>query len=250
MALYNAFDKGQHLAELAMPYDDGQGTVMTPSERRSAVIANLFGTDPLAFTKDTTFSGTNGVTTNKLLTSTNVGTATNVTVEEHGDGVDHVTKVTLSGFVVGTGGDSASLALGAKFYTWPTGKTIEVVSATWAGGLTYDADVTTDTPELGIGTVAATGAAATLTTGTWENIMDGGATMGPTTGGDAVAIAPDVAGTVFYKKSLSTVSPIIKPSGGQARDVFLNVADGWANVTTAGNVTADGVIILKWRVID
>lgn len=172
--------------------------------------------------------------------------ASTVVASEYGNGVDRLTVLTLTSFLIGTSGDNANLALGAKFYTWPTGVNILVESAALSGGVTAAISVTTDTPEVGIGSVVATGAAATLTTGTWENIMDGGASGSSV---DAAAVAPDVAGTVFHKKSLTTVTPIIKASGGAARDLFLNVADGWADVTAAGAVTFTGKIILKWTVL-
>lgn len=181
-------------------------------------------------------------------TAANVGTvgAATVVAAEYGNAINHLTVLTLTGFAVGTSGDNESLALGAKFYTWPTGKNILVEWAALSGGITAAISVTTDTPEVGVGTVAATGAAATLTTATWENIIDGGASGSSI---DAATVAPDVAGTVFHKKSLTTVTPIIKASGGGARDVFLNVADGWANVTAAGAVTFTGTIVLKWTIL-
>lgn len=195
----------------------------------------------------TTLTATSSLTAPQFLTTTNVGTVTTAattTAVEYGNGADHFTKLTLTNFAVGTSGDNAALAFGAKFYTFPAGA-ILVESATIAGGLTAAISVTTDTPEVGIGTVVATGAAATLTTATWEDIVDGGAAG--LTGGDA--IAPDVAGTAFYKGQTFTTGVIIKPTGGKARDLFLNVADTWANVTAAGAVTFTGVITLKWQLV-
>ncbi len=142
-----------------------------------------------------------------------VGAAT-VSANEYGNGVDRLTVLTLTSFAVGTSGDNANLALGAKIYTWPTGVNILVEWAAISGGLTAAISVTTDTPEVGIGTVVATGAAATLTTATWENIIDGGASG---SGIDAAAVAPDVAGTVFHKKSLTTVTPLMKPNSVASR---------------------------------
>jgi hypothetical protein len=197
-----------------------------------------------------TATNTTSHTTAARLTTTNVGTVTTpatTTAAEYGDGVDHLTVLTLTDFVVGTSGDNASLGFGAKFYTWPVGPAILCDAVTIAGGLTAAISVTTDTPEVGIGSVVATGAVATLSTATWENYVDGGAAGGT---GDADTVAPDVAGTAFYKCNLSTVRPIIQPTGGLARDLFLNVADGWADVDAAGAVTFTGVITLKWRIIN
>jgi hypothetical protein len=185
----------------------------------------------------------------KALTTSNVGTVTTAattTATEHGDSIDHLTVLTMTNFAVGTSGDNAALAIGAKFYTWPTGVNILVESTTISGGITAAISVTTDTPEVGIGTVIASGANATLTTGTWENLVDGGASGSSV---DAAAVAPDVAGTVFHKKNLTTVQPIIKATGGAARDLFLNAAVTWADVTAAGAVTFSGTITLKWRVL-
>jgi hypothetical protein len=200
------------------------------------------------FTGVQTFSG-NQTLAGKQLTSANVGTVTTsatTTAVEHGDSIDHLTVLTMTDFAVGTSGDNAALAIGAKFYTWPTGVNILVESTTISGGITAAISVTTDTPEVGIGTVIASGANATLTTGTWENLVDGGASGSSV---DAAAVAPDVAGTVFHKKNLTTVQPIIKATGGAARDLFLNAAVTWSDVTAAGAVTFTGTITIKWRVL-
>jgi hypothetical protein len=183
-----------------------------------------------------------GVQTNATGAGT-VTTAATTVAAEYGDGVNHITKLTLTNFAMGTSGDAAALAIGAKFYTFPAGS-ILVESATIVGGVTAAISVTTDTPEVGIGTTVGTGVAATLST-TMEDIIDGGAAG--LTGGDAVA--PDVAGTAFYKGQTFTTGVLIKTTGGKARDLFLNAAVTWANVTAAGAVTFTGVITLKWRVV-
>jgi hypothetical protein len=183
-----------------------------------------------------------GVQTNTTGAGT-VTTAATTTAAEYGDGVNHITKLTLTNFAMGTSGDAAALALGAKFYTFPAGSVL-VESATIVGGVTAAISVTTDTPEVGIGTTVGTGVAATLST-TMEDIIDGGAAG--LTGGDAVA--PDVAGGTLYKGNTFTTGVLIKTSGGKARDLFLNAAVTWANVTAAGAVTFTGVITLKWRVV-
>jgi hypothetical protein len=173
-----------------------------------------------------------------------VGAAT-VTADEKVIGDYHFTKLTLAAFAVGTSGDAANLALGAKIYTFPAG-TIVVDDVSFVGGITAAISVTTDTPEVGIGTVVGSGVNATLST-TGEDIMEGGAAG--YTGGTAVA--PDVAGTAFSKGRINGGVPVvILATGGKSHDIFLNVADGWADVTAAGAVTADAVITLRWRKID
>jgi hypothetical protein len=174
------------------------------------------------------------------------GLGATLVVEEFGDANDHITKLTCAAFAVGTIPDNVALGFGAKFYTFPPGS-IYIPEATIAGGLTGAVSVTAQTPEVGIGTVVASGAIATLTTGTFENLIDGGAAGGTI---DAALVAPDVAGTFFAKTNLSTARGIIKTSGGAARDLFLNVAATWADVTTAGALTFTGVIQIKWRKIN
>jgi hypothetical protein len=172
-----------------------------------------------------------------------VTTSATTTAAEYGDGVNHVTKLTMTAFAMGNSGDNAALGIGAKFYTFPAGS-ILVESATIVGGVTAAISVTTDTPEVGIGTTVGTGVVSVLST-TMEDIIDGGAAG--LTGGDAVA--PDVAGAAFYKGNTFTTGILIKTSGGKARDLFLNAAVTWADVTAVGAVTFTGVITLKWRLV-
>lgn len=182
------------------------------------------------------------------LTTSNVGTVTTAattTAEEHGDGVWHITKLTMTAFAIGTSGDNENLRVGAKFYTWPSGTVILCESVSIAGGITAAVSNTAQTPEVGIGSVQGTTAAATLST-TTEDYVDGGAAGGT---GDAATVAPDVAGGAFNKCNLSTVRPIVKASGGLSRDLYLNIAVAWADVTAAGAVTFTGTITLVWRII-
>jgi len=224
MSLYGAFDTHNHFGELANPQVTASGT-LTPAQRRATCLSNLMGSGVVA-------PGT--VTT----------TATTAVVEKF-DGVWNWTELTMTAFAVGTSGDNANLAIGAKFYTLPAGAFI-VQDMVLSGGITAAISVTTDTPELGVGSVIGSGANATLST-TMEDYIDGGAAG--LIGG--VAIAPDVAGTAFTKGMLSTSNQgiFIAASGGKARDMFLNVADGWADVAAAGAVTYTGTIKFRWRAV-
>lgn len=172
-----------------------------------------------------------------------VTTAATTVATEYTTGVDHTTLLTMTGFVIGTIVESSSLGIGAKFYTLPAGA-IQVENATWSGFVVGSGTTKTATPEIGIGTVIASGAIATLST-TFENVMDGGATSGAASA-DAVTVAPDINSTVFNKVSLTTVNPVIKASGGAARDLFLNAAAAWT-ATSNGTLTATGVLTIKWR---
>lgn len=253
MSLFGAFDKTQHFAELDSPLVTAAG-VKTPAQRRALCIANLFVSGdsnalPGTFTGITSLTSallaaTTSLTTPKLLTATNVGTVTTAgttVAEEHGDGVRHLTKLTMTAFSLGNSGDNASLGIGAKFYTFPAG-TIVVKGVSIVGGLSAAVSVTAQTPEVGIGTVIASGAVATLST-TFEDYVDGGAAGG--IGGDLVA--PDLVGTVFYKSALFTNPVIVKTSGGKTHDMFLNAAVAWADIAAVAPVLFTGVILIEWE---
>lgn len=164
---------------------------------------------------------------------------------EYGSSSNHSTVLTLTDFPVGTSGDNANKAIGALLYTFPAG-VIAVESAQFIGlGLTADISVTTDTPEVGLGTTVASGVQATLgaVASTAENISEGG---------DTTNIAPDVAGTATINSSkrptgLSGDDGPLVIGEAAAHTVYLNVADGWANVTAAGAVTADGIVVINWK---
>lgn len=245
MSLYNSFDRTKHLDELDSPLVSNEG-VLTPLQRRQRVINNLFGDAGIVMPAIArTESGNLTFATGKGTLSSDGGTVTTAgttVAEEQGNGIWHTTKLTLTAFAVGTSDDNASLAIGAEVYTFPTG-TILVENTSIVGGVTAAISVTTNTPEVGLGTTIGTGAAATLTT-TMEDLMDGGA---GSTGSDNVA--PDVAGGTLYKASNFTAPILIKTTGGKAHKLFLNVAAAWANVTAAGAVTFTGVITVRWRKI-
>lgn len=169
---------------------------------------------------------------NTLLAGPGNGTAgTNVVAEETGIGESRTTKLTLSNFVVGAlGGALADLALGGLVYTLPAGAQ-NVELAYMSVGLT--AVGTAATPDVGIGTTQGSGAVATLDLvgAAAENIITG-------------QTAADISGTVT---EISSTPDLLVASGGD-KTIYLNAADGWAADNT-GNLTADGIIVLKWTIL-
>jgi hypothetical protein len=195
------------------------------------------------FEGDVTFE--EDVTAPKYLTDTDVGTVTTAAtteVEEHGDDLFHYTKLTMTDFAMGTSGDAAAKAIGAKFYTLPAGDFIIENASIVGTVLAAVDDPAAANAEVGIGTLIASGVQATLgaVDAACENVC------GPV----VIAAFDDTA--VVGVSVAAGAQPFLRiaASGGLARDLFLNAAATWADVTAAGAVTFTGVICLKWRKID
>jgi len=167
--------------------------------------------------------------------SIGVGTAgTGVTATEYGDGKNHVTRLVLADIAF-TIGDDAALADSALIYTLPAGGII-IHGASCSVGLTLTTGTpTTDTPEIGLGTTAASGANATLgaVAATAEDIA------GP-------SAMDDIAGTAEAFDSTTAGSNVITVAG--AHTVYLNIADTWADVDNTA-ATASGTVWLNWTLL-
>lgn len=165
-----------------------------------------------------------------------VGTAGagTVAVSTVGDGRDFTTVLTLTNFIVGAlAGAAAALGIGNRVFTFPAGAHLHYASY-MSLGLT--AAGTTNTPDLGIGSVIATGVVSVLGgTATFEDYITG-------------QTAPDLAGGVVAKTSVATAGALTGISineSGSVKDVFLNAAATWAADNT-GDLTATGTITLRW----
>jgi len=170
-------------------------------------------------------------------TSVNVGTAaTGVTAVEYGDAVRHTTVLTVS-TTLGAIAGGANLGLGKLMYTLPAGA-ILVESAYMTMALDEaDGNITADTPDVGIGTVVASGAVAVLGgTGTFESIITGQA-------------AADCNGTATVKAAGPTAGTPLEITAAGAHTVYFNVADGWAASGEAACAIA-GTIILNWLFLE
>lgn len=167
-----------------------------------------------------------------------VTTAATTVATELGDGVDHVTKLTMTAFSAGTVGDNASLGIGAKFYTLPAGSHM-IENASIVGTFNAAVSDTASTPEIGIGTVIASGAVSVLGgTATFENVIEG-------------ATIADVASEAIERidePNAASPAPLLITAAG-SHDLFLNAAAAWANVTTAAPLLFTGVITVRWRKI-
>lgn len=179
---------------------------------------------------------------NKVLTNTkNVGVkgAATVVAEEFGDGVHHVTKLTLTDFVIGAlAGAAAALGIGSKIYTFPAGYHLEEVSYIDLSLKAAGTAVATDT---GLGSVVASGAVAVLSgTTTFEDRHTGQTINTAAAGGTAVKSLKNTTAGVQTGIALNLAASV--------KNVFLNSAGTW-NANNTGNLTATGTIVLVWTTI-
>lgn len=150
--------------------------------------------------------------------------------EEYGNGDYHKTILTLTDWTITVPANAEGE--GATIYTAPGGYiTVEYGEV----DLLISSDDSVDTPELGLGTIVATGDIATLEAGDadMEDIHDGVA---------ITAITPAGSATTVQFKAEADNDPF--NGSGTAMPIFLNFADTW---TGAGDVVVNGTITLYWR---
>jgi len=156
----------------------------------------------------------------------NLGAVANGTVVEYGDKYSHVSVITVTEFAQAVA--AASLGFGKKIYDFPEGL---VKCKRAVLDVTMTAATSTDVGEIGLGTVVAVGAVATLGgTATFEDIVDGFANTAPASGGGDTQ-----AGKECEAGQLDGTST--------AKDLFLNFAAAW---TPTEDVTISGTVTLFW----
>lgn len=203
---------------------------------------NIFK-DGIELKGNSTFEGNitlSGVLTSQEspLTTKNVGavnSVTGLTGIEYGDGVNHVTVLTMDEMPVGSPVAAANLAFGKKLYTLPAGA--QIIEAVYMYlSLEGSVNIVADTPDVGIGSVIASGAVAVLGgTGTFEDYLTG-QTSGAISGSNGIEKASAATAGALTGISLNL--------SNSAKTIHLNVADGWAG---AGDVTATGRVVLVWK---
>lgn len=200
------------------------------------------------FSGANTFSGALAITgvqtsAEKLLNTKNVGTkaaVSTVVVEESGDGVHHVTKLTLTDYVIGplAGAAAAKVLVPPQaLYTFPAGVHVLAVSFL---SLALTAAGTAKTPDVGLGSVAGDGSAnATLDlSAAGAEDIHTGFTAGSTSTHAVGASGPKGATAGIF-------TGIALNKAADVKTVFLNAAATWAANNT-GNLTATGTVVLVW----
>lgn len=183
-----------------------------------------------------TLFSTSGIHSDGFFARVALGTpGANTTVLEYSTGRDFTSVITLGpGFTYAVAGAAAE-AIGKLIYTLPAGAQI-CSAASLSVSLQGTGTVDADTPEIGIGSLIASGANATLGAV--------GATAEDYIAGVAVA---DCNGTVT--NALAVPSPASLPGinvVGGVKLIHLNIADTWAGADT---VTATGTVVIRWTLM-
>ena len=150
-----------------------------------------------------------------------------------GDGKNFVTKLVVNQADALTLADNAALADGYLLYTFPAGA-YSITAVKMDMGVTAAED-TTATPDVGLGSVIASGAVNVLSgTATFEDYLTG-------------QTAADANGT----NTLKTLASAVVVEAAAAHTLHFNVADTWAD-TAGADLTADiaGEVWFQWALLD
>lgn len=160
-----------------------------------------------------------------------------VTAVHYGNGSHITTVLTLANVDLGAIAGAGAAATGALIYTFPAGVHVHEVSY-MSVGVVGDLAVQADTPDIGIGSVVASGAVDVLGgTATFEDYITG-------------QTLNDVNGTAEVVMTVATAGALTGISlnaAGDVKAVHLNIADTWAAASAA--LLASGTVVLKWNKI-
>ena len=164
------------------------------------------------------------------ITVANVGTvAAGSSVAENGDGRNHVSVITagevLPAIVGGT-----NLGVGVLMYTFPAGR-IVVNSVGMDMDITQtQSNIDADTPEVGIGTVIATGAVV---------VLNG------TTGFDDILVEQTATGCNGENTLKTVANQVLVIEAAGAHTVHFNAAFGWAASGDSAAIVG-GTLTIDW----
>lgn len=162
--------------------------------------------------------------------------ATGVTETTWGDGKKFTTELVLEFDLLPAA--AASEALGAQIFRFPAGAHIAWAANMKGVKLTAAGAVASDTPDVGVGSVEATGAVSVLSgTSTFEDYITG-------------QTATDCSGTDVDSGILvptaGIVTGIALNNSADVKEVFFNIADLWAGADT---ISVTGKIVLSWEIM-
>lgn len=158
------------------------------------------------------------------------------TVTEYGDGYNHTSVITVNTTLPSIAG-GASLGVGKLLYTFPSNAHALWVSYMSLAITQTQGHINANTPNVGLGTVIASGAVSVLSgTATFQDIITG-SNAANCTGTPTVSVVAPTAG-----------APFIKLAGG-VHTVYFNAAAAWA---ASGDAAAllTGTVVLNWTFLN
>jgi len=160
-----------------------------------------------------------------------------VTFNEYSTGRDVVTVLTLTDFIIGAFTPAAAaLAFGNILYTYPAGQHLELVYG--FSSVNLKAAGTAVATNVALGSVVGAGAVATLAgTATFMDRITQQSITTSSTGGTAASALLAATAGIGTGISLNVAASV--------KNVFMNAAGTW-NLNNTGNLTASGVVTLKW----
>lgn len=194
--------------------------------------------------KDQTITGQKTFT-KPVLNTKNAGAvgAATVVAKEYGDGVNHVTELNFTDFIVGPlAGAAAAKALvpPTPLYTLPAG--VQLLEVSYVE-IALTAVGTAVTPEIGLGSVVGDGSAnATIgAAGATQEDIHEGFNVATTLSHAVVKSGPKGA-------TAGILTGISLNKAADAKTIYLNCAGTW-NANNTGNLTATGKVVLVWKTI-
>jgi len=157
-----------------------------------------------------------------------------VTVVEKGSGeLYHTTVISFNRVAAAEPTEAASLGGSVALYTFPTGRCL-VTHAYMDVSYDGSVNIVDDTPEVGLGMTAASGAIAVLSgTASLESVM-------------TAQVAPGLDASETEETTAPITASVSIESDDTNRTLYLNVADGWAG---AGTCYVSGEVIIHWTAL-
>lgn len=158
--------------------------------------------------------------------------AAGVAAGEFGTTYSHQTLLQVNTTLPAIAG-GGNLAVGKLLYTLPPGRILVNSVAMQLAITQTEGNITADTPDVGIGTVIASGTVAVLGgTATFENLVNGVA-------------AADCDGTPTITGGVPTADVPFLIAAEDAHTIHFNAADGWA---ASGDAAAllTGFVVIDW----
>jgi hypothetical protein len=163
---------------------------------------------------------------------------------EFGTGRDFITVLTLTNFIIGAPNPGANLSIGNLIYTFPVGAHLHEITLLQAGMVLTAAGNAQAALDLGIGSKQGTAVQATLAADD-NDCVD--YVAGQT---EASGIAGGLACAEALVGATAAIHTDISINGAAGtKTVFLNAAAAW-HASITGNLTATGVIVLKWSFLN